>query len=220
MHLAQTTKMPCLSWGIPPATCITGQKLRRKGEQDNVPYVCRLCYAQQGHFQMPLVAQRLEENRKEYFLDPKKWVQKITRKIWAGNCLYFRFFHAGDLQSPAMLSHIFDVAEECPETKFWVPTMERGFVAEVVRRRDVPLNVVVRLTAHRIDQKTPPRFSAPGICYSRVVYNQPANCPAHKQNSTCGRCRKCWDREKTIISYPLKVGRHYWPYQTAKRLGL
>ena len=222
IHFSTVTKMPCPAWGIPAALCITGQKLIREGAAHGIPYVCRVCYAQCGPTMFEDSQKLLLKNWEAYIVNPLAWEIAIAKKIWADyNCLFFWWFHSGDLQSLDMLIHICCVAERCPQTQFWLPTQESALVEEYfsVHADTIPPNLTIRVSSPVID-KVPAPSKIPGVCNSMVCYFKGTNCAAELHNSQCGTCRKCWDRLEPLVAYPLKVGKHYRPTGTAKRLGL
>lgn len=226
IHFSQVSKMTSPCWSLPTSMCIGGQKRIREGALYNIPYVCRVCYANCGPTRFSECQEALTKNWESYASNPVKWVEAVSKKIWAEyNALYFRWFHSGDLQSREMLEDLIKVAEKCPETKFWLPTQERELVWEVLQRRSqvLPKNLVIRISSPVIDKepkKTQGEEKTPGVCYSMVCYNKPTTCPAHKQGGLCGTCRICWNKNVALVAYPLKVGKNYWPLNTAKRFGL
>ena len=155
-----------------------------------------------------------------YQSNPEKWVDLMAMKITHEyNALFFRFFHSGDFQSPEMVGHIVAIAERCPDTKFWVSTLETGFIQEAAAKRPFPKNMCIRVSGDVIDEKPEP-LGIPQTARSWVVYDYPGTCPAMYQEGKCGCCRVCWDSQQQTVAYPMKVGCHYKPKRTARRLGL
>ena len=112
---------------------------------------------------------------------------------------YFRWFDAGDIQSLKMLKSIVGIADYVPQVGFYLPTQERKYVADYLRKfEEFPKNLVVRVSSTKIGQV---QRSPTGL--SSVVLESDASCPARFQENTCGECRWCWEPEVEIISYPL-----------------
>lgn len=220
IHLSMPSKMPCPAWSLPTSMCISGQRYIRDGALLNKPYVCRICYANMGPSTFPVALIPLQQNWEAYASNPQKWVREISQKIWAEcNCLYFRWFHCGDIQSPDMLGHIMDVAERCPRTSFWLPTIESTIVKTVADVRTVPTNLTIRVSSPEVDL-VPSEQKTPGICNSMVSYQEKWTCPAHTTGNQCKTCRACWDRNVKIVAYPMHAGCHLQSDTTARRIGL
>jgi len=225
IHFSEPGKMPCHAWSLPTAMCQSGQKYRLQGDLTGKPFACRVCYAHLGPTSWNKNQGYLTKNWEAYAANPDGWVIEIADAIWNRlNALYFRWNHSGDIQSAIHLGHLVGVAELCPKTFFWLPTSEFAFVSRYLRDGgDIPKNLCVRVSAPLIDGK--PRILRrphPQVAYSRVVYHEVDEtlCPAHRQEGVCGKCRRCWDINERLVSYPLKVGYTYWPLLTANRLGL
>ena len=130
-HFSQTSKMPCLSWGIPANLCKIGGKLRESGKSGGKLTPCTYCYCFSGRINYPSVQGKLKQNWQEYLEYPNQWVIEMERKIKRLSTLYFRFFHSGDLQSTEMLEKIIEVAN-----KFACPTGRRPIGVRVTRLRN------------------------------------------------------------------------------------
>jgi hypothetical protein len=200
--------MPVHSWSISAKRCITGAKLRK------IPGTpCSKCYAHRGHS----VFKRTEEaneRRLRAFHNLIDWSQKMAQTInlttRIGNP-YFRWFSSGDLQSVDMLLKIMEVCRLTPLIYHWLPTQERGFVAEALALQPQPKNLVIRISA--------PKFNAKlsGTCNSVVRtgftdeqwadlvqknHHENYYCPASiNETYQCGSCRACWDKRVKTIHY-------------------
>lgn len=190
--LGKPSKMPGYAYGIPARFCPVGSKLVKiKGS------VCSSCYALKGRYVFGNV-QRAQMKRFDSLGDPD-WVDAMTYMIAYRNCTYFRWHDSGDLQGLWHLEKIAQVAKNCPDTNFWLPTRENRVVRDYIAKHgQFPANLVVRVSGQMIDGPPPPG-NWPNT--STVTTGTPT-CPAHKQDNNCGSCRACWDPQVQNVSYP------------------
>jgi len=203
--LSKTTKMPGPSWGISASLCPVGSKLAQRPGT-----VCYECYALRGHYHMGTVKRAQYARLREYYQDQGRWVDRMIDRIEPYR--WFRWFDSGDLQSETMLQHIFYVCEATPYTAHYLPTKQVEFVREVVRRKHVPENLCIRLSAYYFDRMPPwadGRAMVDGVCGSTATTiwaQRPIGqrCPAPDQGGKCVTCRACWDPTVPLVSYDRK----------------
>ena len=185
--LSQTSKMPCPSYNLPARECQVGSTL--VGLEGSV---CFGCYALKGRYTIPTV-QRALYRRLESLSNPL-WADAIVVLIDASSTRYFRWHDSGDLQNHAHLDKIITVCQRTPNVKHWLPTREAKLVKT---QKDIPQNLVIRLSATLVDG------SAPQWAHltSTVVSDGSETCPAHTQGNQCGTCRRCWDKRVKNIAY-------------------
>jgi len=196
----KTTKMPSDSYSLPAKACITGSKLVKiKGS------VCGGCYALKGNYhRFAKTIEPLQYKRLESITHPL-WVEAMVKLI--GNKPFFRWHDAGDLQSVDHLSKIARIAQQLPQTLFWLPTREYDIVKAFVETKSIPVNLVIRMSAMMIDQPAKLPRSLKGIANvltSTVHKNKELDgfkCVAPSQQGKCGSCRSCWDNTVTNVSY-------------------
>lgn len=198
--LSRTSKMPCYSWGIPAASCLTGSRLASiEGT------VCSGCYALRGAYQWSNVS-KAYERRLERFGSPQ-WPDAMSQLVdWQADktgAPFFRWFDSGDLQSEEMLETIVDVACQTPSVSHWLPTREHHLVMRFARGASLPDNLTVRLSAHMVDA-----YLRSSSLPTSTVHSQESPsgyaCPASEQSpAACGPCRTCWDSSIKNVSYPL-----------------
>lgn len=198
--LSKTSKMPCLSWGIPASLCKVGGKLRKvKGS------TCEKCYAHKGAYSWPNVQNAYERRWRAYQAGPFHWALAMAGLLKKKKTKFFRWFDSGDLQDLEMLEHIVNIASWTPEVQFWLPTRETTIVHDFVRKygkENWPENLVVRLSAPKIDQPADKRRAkALGVNCSTVVSLGNHNCPSSEQHGECQDCRKCWDHSQVVVAY-------------------
>jgi hypothetical protein len=211
--LGAASKMPGRTFGLSAHDCRTGGKLH-----DVPDSICSGCYALKGRYVMANVdaAHRTRmEALRQALADPDRadlWVLAMATRIRSA-CKgepYFRWHDSGDLQSTEHLELIVRVCRATPDVRHWLPTRERGFVAEYIRRhglirRQAP-NLTVRLSDAMVDQDH--RRALPGTRTSGAHTNDAAArsqgahvCPAPRQENSCGACRACWNPRVNHVSY-------------------
>jgi hypothetical protein len=184
--------MPCKSWGISAKECKTGSKLAKiEGT------ICNGCYALKGAYVWPVV-ERAHARRLE-LINTSSWSDNMVTAI--NNAPFFRWFDSGDLQNPEHLEDIVRVALATPNTKHWLPTHEKKFVSDYLRKHEsFPDNLIVRVSAANVDGAPPKGFKLTSTSHK---HGEPIGqeCIAYKQDNECRDCRACWDSEVQNISY-------------------
>lgn len=189
--LGKPSKMPGYAYGIPARSCPIGSVLvKLKGS------VCSGCYALKGRYAFPTVL-NAQQRRLDSLRHPQ-WVAALAFMITKKKCDYFRWHDSGDIQGLWHLENIVEVARQCPDTKFWIPTRETKVVKLYLNTHGVfPTNLVVRVSGAMIDGPAPASFSNT----STVTTGTPT-CPAYTQGGVCGSCRACWEPGVQNVSYP------------------
>jgi len=190
--LSHTSKMPCPSFSLPVARCVTGSKLAEiEGS------ICSKCYVKRGRHIFHIAAQ---EWRWQALSHPR-WVEAITHLIHEEGNPHFRWQDSGDLAGYWHLQKIVDVALALPEVSFWLPTSERDVVEEYrMMLGEFPANLTVRVSTTLIDSA--PRQDQ--SLTSSVHRNKPPHgfaCKAPQQKNKCLGCRACWNKEIKNVSY-------------------
>ena len=191
--LGKPSKMPGYAYGIPAKYCKVGAKLHK------VPgSVCADCYALKGRYLFPGVVEAQE--RRFQSLKHPQWVQAIVWTLKKRKCDFFRWHDSGDLQGMWHLVNIVEVANECPDTKFWLPTRENALVSQYLSTMgSFPKNLVVRMSGAMLDGYAPIKFLNTSTTVSKSA---DATCPAYQQGGKCGSCRSCWDPAVRNVAYP------------------
>lgn len=192
--LGKPSKMPGYAYGLPAKHCPVGSKLV------NIPgSVCHGCYALKGRYVFPNV-QRAQEVRFQSLHHPQ-WIDAMVFMIKRRKCDYFRWHDSGDIQGIWHLENIVEVARQCPDTKFWMPTRENRVVKQYLATHgSFPHNLVVRVSGAMIDGPEPLSFVNTSTVVSKPTSNP--TCPAYTQGGVCGSCRACWDPKVRNVSYP------------------
>ena len=183
--LSAPGKMPEGSYNLPASACQTGAKL---AQIPGTP--CHGCYALKGRYNFSNVQQALRRCLKS--LMHPLWTEAMTVPVKAKK--HFRWHDSGDIQSVAHLKKIFEVCNNTPGTRHWLPTQERKYLP----LGSYPKNLVIRLSNAKNN-------TAPGQAWthwSTVVDKGFHSCPAQSQGNKCGTCRACWDPKVKHVTYP------------------
>lgn len=194
--LSNPSKMPGYSYSISAKYCRTGSILRNEPDT-----TCSRCYAHKGHYSYRVVQNAMQ--RRYDSLGHPQWVAAVTSLILYTNTAYFRWHDSGDVQNSGHLLNIIEVARRLPVVRFWMPTRENWvvrYLAILAKRGDLPSNLLVRLSAAKIDMPAPSIHS-----HSSQVSRDmdKVTCPARFFSNACGPCRQCWDASIPVVVYPL-----------------
>ena len=183
---------------------------------------CALCYCDDnGNYNYPSVKSAL--NRRLISITDPLWIEALVYMInneQKKGYDYFRWHDSGDIQS---LQHLEQIVVACictPFVRHWLPTLEAGsHIATFVQKYgsiDKISNLVVRASTPFINARPMPNKNV-GVRSSVVIADERTLrkemvefmndniCPAKLGDGTCGDCRKCWDKDIDVISYPLKL---------------
>ena len=183
--LSAPGKMPAGSYNLPASACQTGAKLRLIPDTP-----CYKCYAFKGNYvRYPAVQKALQRRLKS--LNHPQWVEAMT--VLVKGQKHFRWHDSGDIQSVDHLKKIFEVCNNTPDTKHWLPTQERKYLP----MGSYPDNLVIRLSNAKNN-------TTPGQAWTHwsTVVDSDGDCPASKQGNQCGTCRRCWSRDVKHVTYP------------------
>ena len=197
-------KMPGSTFAVSAKACNVGGKLAQlKGS------VCHKCYALKIQALRPSVntgwTNNLNKATRLIDGDPQRWVRfmafQIRKAYEKTGEAYHRWFDSGDLQSPAMLAAMCDVARATPEIRHWLPTRETKIVKDFTGA--IPDNLIVRISSPMVDDKPIAAWHWTSTVHSKASEPVGHVCPASKQGNACGSCRACWSDNVQNISYPL-----------------
>lgn len=193
--LSSPSKMPSYGWSVSAKRCKVGSKLRSV-----VNSVCAKCYALKGNYMFPAIQACLE--RRYAAIQRKPFVPAMVYLLKCLDVKHFRWYDSGDIDSPATLLKIVDIARQLPDVRFWLPTKEYGVIQAYVKAGHViPSNLCVRLSAYMIDESGPIMLARRlGVTISEVRH-EGYSCPSSKQGNKCLTCRACWDTGTFNVSY-------------------
>lgn len=206
--LGNAGKMPCRTYGLPAAECQVGSKLREEhgtvcaGDPARGIAGC-YAYKRGQYIGGTVVAQY---RRLDTIASPE-WIEAMVYLIGRQSPLFFRWHDSGDVQSVEHLNAICEVARRLPDTKFWLPTQERGYVRQWRKLYGaIPVNLCIRISATKLGMFTGTYHNDPELTSSMVVVegNAPEgtwSCPSRLQDNKCGDCRACWSRNVKTVAY-------------------
>jgi len=202
--LGNPSKMPGTSYGLSAEVCKLGAILARQAGT-----TCHGCYAMGGNYQYSSV--KVAHARRLASLSNPGWVESmaflIARAAKRSGVRYHRWHDSGDLQSLAHLQQIVAVARLTPSVRYWLPTRELATVKaweRVTPARLRPRNLVIRVSATRVDGTLPPRpatVSGVSALADSETYPTAVHCPAPTQGNACESCRRCWRRDVKAVVY-------------------
>jgi hypothetical protein len=198
--LSKPSKLPGFSWSIPAHFCHTGSKLQKLSGS-----TCQSCYALKRRYVIPNVklamARRLATIKTDTSLFYSTFVLVLSsflnwnleNSISGVDAGYFRWFDSGDIQDYGMLRRIVEIAELCPNVRFWLPTREATIIAKVP---NVPPNLVIRYSTPMVDVLSKMPGSTMVASNLQVLPDSCQICPATTTDDhTCSgnNCRSCWN---------------------------
>ena len=203
--VTQTTKMPCKSYSLPVAACITGFKMAKLEGS-----ICSKCYAMSGNYRQyanniePAQHARLDSVWQAMSgQNAMEWISGMVALI--GQDKAFRWHDSGDLQGIEHLELIAEVCEATPDCMHWLPTREYSIVKDYIEKHGaLPSNLTIRLSAMYIDKPVIVPASlqnVDGVEVSNVHKLGAAigaECPAPSNGGKCGECRKCFTRSGPV----------------------
>lgn len=196
--LSDTSKMPGKSWGISAHMCNTGAKMAKIDGS-----VCNDCYALKGSYKMYPAVAKAHATRIDAWQNAPQWRAAMIDLI--GFESNFRWFDSGDLQSAGMLLDIFAIADSTPQTDHWIATREVAYVRAALKQREMPKNVVIRMSASFPDSPVVPGADLTGTIALVHKHDAPNSesytCPAPSQGGKCADCRACWSKDVKAVSY-------------------
>lgn len=202
LKLSKASKMPCRSWSLQALDTCPGSK----AEDGGLVEVCQGCYATQGNYRFPNVKAPREHNRDDW--KRTEWVDEMVSELDADR--YFRWFDSGDMYDTRLAQKILEVMQRTPWVRHWLPTRMhkfpkfRGIIADM----NALSNVVVRLSGDNIIRSgdaLPDRIDAPisVVVSDPTVAGNATICEAYSRDGKCGSCRACWDKDNSVIAYPV-----------------
>ena len=184
--LSMPGKMPCFSINLPATECKVGSILAQQAGT-----TCEGCYALKGRYRFPNVKEAMARRLKA--LTHGSWTAAMITLITGHK--YFRWHDSGDLQGPAHLKNIFEVAKATPDARHWLPTREHSLL-KLMDPDVVPKNLMIRVSATKVDGRAPRWWP-----WTSTVSTTSKTCPAPDQGGKCKSCRACWDRSVSNVTY-------------------
>ena len=179
-------KMPCYSINLPATACNVGSILAKISGT-----TCHGCYALKGRYRFKKTKRAMA--RRLRAITGPLWVKAMTALITGHK--YFRWHDSGDLQGPAHLKNIIEVAKATPDAQHWLPTREHKLL-ELMDPDVLPKNLLIRVSATKVNGPSPKWWP-----WTSTVSTTSKTCPAPDQGGKCRSCRACWDRSVSNVTY-------------------
>jgi hypothetical protein len=165
---------------------------------------CSGCYATTGNYRFPNVIAPREENKLDW--TRFNWISDMVSELSRDS--YFRWFDSGDMYSLGLAEKILEVMRLTPWCNHWLPTRMHKFpkyalLLQAMKSLD---NVSVRFSSDSIVGEYVPDLHGSVIGpiaqdYSPVKGS--ALCRAYEHEGKCSGCRNCWNKEISLICYPM-----------------
>ena len=194
VKISKTSKMPCKSWSLEAlTTCPASFNV----EGDLVD-ACKGCYATTGFYLMKDSVNLREHNRNDW--KREEWVAEMVYEL--RNQTYFRWFDSGDVAWLKLAKKIYQVCEQTPNVRHWLPTRMYKFpkFKAILDKLNKLPNVRVRFSSDSIEGDFTNAHASTIIPYA----NTPVEafiCEAYSRGGKCGDCRACWHKDIPMIAY-------------------
>ena len=194
VKISKTSKMPCKSWSLEAiATCPAS-----KGEDGELVDACKGCYATTGFYLMPDAINLREHNKEDW--KREEWVSEMVYELRKQT--YFRWFDSGDVAWLKLAKKIYQVCEQTPHVRHWIPTRMYKFPkfkAILDKLNELP-NVRVRFSSDSIEGSFTKEHASTIIPYADSPI-EAFICEAYSRGGKCGDCRACWHKDVPMIAY-------------------
>ena len=198
--LSKAGKMPCKSWSLQAGDTCPGSINKDTKE---VIEVCKDCYAKSGFYRMDNVRLPREHNRKDW--KRTEWADEMVQALDTER--YFRWFDSGDVYSAALAQKIYEVIRRTPWCKHWLPT--KSYTIPKIRYwldriKSLP-NASVRYSSPSANGEYTEEHGSVVVqsVNDLVGWNNAVACEAYTRGGKCDSCRACWDKDVSLILYPL-----------------
>ena len=194
VKISKTSKMPCKSWSLEAiATCPAS-----KGEDGELVDACKGCYATTGFYLMKDSINLREHNKEDW--KREEWVSEMVYELRKQT--YFRWFDSGDVAWLKLAKKIYQVCEQTPHVRHWIPTRMYKFPkfkAILDKLNELP-NVRVRFSSDSIEGSFTKEHASTIIPYADSPI-EAFICEAYSRGGKCGECRACWHKDVPMIAY-------------------
>jgi hypothetical protein len=194
VKISKTSKMPCKSWSLEAiATCPAS-----KGEDGELVDACKGCYATTGFYLMRDAVNLRRYNKEDW--KREEWVSEMVYELRKQT--YFRWFDSGDVAWLKLAKKIYQVCEQTPHVRHWIPTRMYKFPkfkAILDKLNELP-NVRVRFSSDSIEGSFTKEHASTIIPYADSPI-EAFICEAYSRGGKCGECRACWHKDVPMIAY-------------------
>ena len=198
--LSKASKMPGKSWSLQAGDTCPGSINKITKE---VIQVCQDCYAKTGFYRMENVIRPREHNRKDW--KRPEWTDDMVQALDTER--YFRWFDSGDVYSAALGQKIYEVIRRTPWCHHWLPS--KSYTIPKIRYW---LDRIKTLPNASVRYSSPSTHGEYTLEHGSVVVQNVSDvihksdvkmCDAYTRGGKCGSCRACWDKNVSLVVYPL-----------------
>ena len=195
IKLSNTSKLDAKSWSLQALETCAGSR-KNNGELVDA---CKGCYATTGNYRFANVKAPRQFNKQDW--KRTEWVSDMVATL--DNERYFRWFDSGDMYSLRLAWKIYEVMQQTPWVKHWLPTRMHKFAKfqNVIERMKSLPNVSVRCSSDSVTGEYNSEHGSTIIPNSTDIPAGVTLCEAYNNNGKCNGCRKCWDKTIPVIGY-------------------
>lgn len=206
--LSKASKMPGKSWSLQAGDTCPGSVNPVTKE---VIEVCKDCYAKTGFYRMDNVKAPRLHNRKDW--KRPEWADDMVQAL--DNERWFRWFDSGDIYTAALAQKIYEVARRTPWCNHWIPSKSYHIpkIRHWLDRLKTLPNVSVRFSSPSTHGEYMEEHGSVVVQeITDTIVGSPINgtvkmCDAYTRGGKCGPCRACWNKDVSLVIYPLHTPR-------------
>lgn len=196
MKISQTSKLNARSWSLQAVETCPGSR----GEDGNLVPACSGCYATTGAYVWSTTIAPRAHNKEDW--KRPEWVSDMVNALKKDKL--FRWFDSGDMYHHELAEKIYQVMEQTPNTKHWLPTRMAKFTKfqSIINKMMNLDNVMVRFSSDSINGEYDSRHGSVIIADAVSAPEGVTVCGAYSRGGKCGECNACWDKNVKVIGYP------------------
>lgn len=197
IKLSMTTKLGCKSWSLQAGDTCPGSYTK---DGSLVP-ACKGCYAKFGNYRYNNVKEPREHNKQDW--QRTEWVADMVQALDTER--YFRWFDSGDMYALGLAEKIYQVMQQTPWVKHWLPTRMQKFpkFQSILANMQALPNVSVRFSSDSVTgDYTPGLHGSVIVPDTSSVPQEAFLCGAYSRDGKCGSCKACWNKDVELIAYP------------------
>lgn len=195
IKLSKTSKLGTPSWSLEAVETCPGSADGNGG----LVLACQGCYARTGFYVMSTVKAPRIHNREDWKRD--EWVADMVLALKKHS--HMRWFDSGDLYDLNLAKKVYQVMQQTPNTRHWLPTRMAKFskfIATLNGMQALP-NVMVRFSSDDIDGSYTKGVHGSCIVQSNDAITEAKICSAPTTGGKCMDCRACYDKSVPVIAY-------------------
>lgn len=195
IKLSKTSKLGTKSWSLQALDTCPGSI----GEDGNLEKVCAGCYATTGFYVFGAAKDLRAHNKIDWKRDD--WVADMVVALKKET--HFRWYDSGDMYDLNLAKKMYQVMQQTPNTRHWVPTRMGKFIkfAAILNDMQSLPNVMVRFSSSEVDGSYTKGVHGSCVIPTADTVTDTFICNAPAQGGKCLDCRACYDKSIPVISY-------------------